>query len=195
MSPLYNPPTAGGGAPVLRTEPQRLWAPTGTIAENFSRVLGLANATGVASGTLRLSGGMVLPSGVPINNITMSSATTAAGTPTNQWFCLVRASDLAVLAKTVDDTTAAWVGSTVKTLALSATYTPTEDTPVYVGLLVAATTPPSMAGQNSLRGPNDLVPVLIGNSTTGLTNPASLGATAAAITTASNQGSPWAAVS
>jgi hypothetical protein len=164
------------------------WRPTG-VFETYPRGAGLLNAAGLVSGVLRLQGGLVLPAGVTITTLSAYSGTTSAGTPANQWFCLVDQA-LSVLAKTVDDTTTAWVTGTRKSLALSASYTPLVDTPVYFGVVVVAATPPSLVGVASgvvaSNLTNGLTPILSGSSTTGLTNPASLGATAAALATAAS---------
>jgi hypothetical protein len=171
------------------------WAPTGAIAENAPRIL--ADTTiSLTSGTLRLAGGLVLPGGTQISNISFHSGATAGATLTNQWFCLVDQS-LNVLAKTADDTSTAWGARAVKTLALSSPYTPANDIAVYVGILVAATTTPNIQGVTNGQGNSGDVqfktPSWGGTSTTGLTNPASLGATAAAITAATSL--PYAYVS
>lgn len=158
------------------------WAPTNAISESiFGRAFN-TNQSFLSSGRLGLVALKTLPGGVTVNTITFVSATTAAGTPTNQWFCLVDQS-LNVLAKTNDDTTTAWAGNSAKTLTISGGYTPADDIAVYAGIVVAATTVPTLAVQQLASGSNiaTLAPKLSGNSTTGLTNPASLGATAAAI--------------
>jgi hypothetical protein len=99
-------------------------------------------------------------------------------TPTNQWFCLVRQSDLAVLAKTVDDTTNPWNANAVKTLALTSPLISPIDVVVYVGVVVVATTPPNFKTLTLDATVAAIPPVLAANSTAGLTTPASLGATA-----------------
>jgi hypothetical protein len=153
------------------------WRPSGAIAENFLRGLALSSST-LASGRLDLAGGMVLPRGVTVSNITYVSHTTAVGTPTNQWFCLVDTAGN-VLAKTVNDTTAAWSASTAKTLALASPYTPTSDIAVYCGIVVTATTMPTIIAYGSpSAGVGVVLPKTSCQSTTGLTTPASLGATA-----------------
>jgi len=96
-----------------------------------------------------------------------------------------------VIAKTVDDTTTAWSTNAPKTLNLSATYTPTVDTPVYLGIMIAAGTMPDLRCANASNVPYQQAPIVCGNSTTGLTNPASLGATAGAITAANANPYAW----
>jgi hypothetical protein len=89
---------------------------------------------------------------------------------------------LNVLAKTADDTTTAWNLNTTKTLAISGGYTPTTDLPVYLGIMVAATTVPTLVQVGISTVIGGLTPMIAATSTTGLTTPASLGATAGALT-------------
>jgi hypothetical protein len=118
---------------------------------------------------------------VQISSITFWSGSTAAVTPTNQWFALVRQSDRAVLRATTDDTTAAWAANTAKTLSLSSAYTPGSDTLAYVGVMVAATTPPTFCGKGlALQALAHLTPSLSTLSTSGLTTPSADGTTLAA---------------
>lgn len=177
---------AGLARTVLNRNP---WRPTAAIVENVPRALiAGANLSALTSGTLLVVGGLVLPPGTEVNNISFMSGTTAGATLTNQWFCLLDQSRNVIL-KTADDTSTAWAANTVKTKALSSTYAVTSETALYVGILVAATTVPSLRGMTIDSNLAGLATILCGNSTTGLTNPASLGATAAAITAGGNL--PW----
>lgn len=136
--------------------------------------------TGTTSGTLYLTG-IYLEQGDIVTNLSVMSGTTAAVTPTAQWFEL-RDSTRALLAKTVDGTTGAWAASTVKTLALTAPYTVTAAGFYYVGLCVVAGTVPTLSGVNpGMTTGIALPPILAGTSSTGLTY-ATTPATAAAIT-------------
>lgn len=162
---------------------QRSAMPTGAISESgVGRYNAMSSQAALTSGTLRLGGLLVLPKGTAVNTVTITGGSTAAVTPTNQWFCLVRQSDLSVLAKTADDLTTAWGTSVNKTLTLAAPYTPTADELVYLGVLVVAGTVPTLVGWSVNQTVMAIAPIACGNSTTGLTTPASLGATAAAIT-------------
>jgi hypothetical protein len=158
---------------------RRFWLPAGAIDESIDGRLGATDAT-LTSGVLRLQGNLVVPAGVPVTSIGHRTGSTAAGAPTAQWFALIRQSDLAVLGKTNDDTTTPWAATTVKTLALTAPWTPTVDTPVYSAVVVIASAMPSLRGITV--DASSIGPTITGNSTSGLTNPASLGATAAAPT-------------
>jgi hypothetical protein len=164
------------------------WMPTGAISETFPRDNRGDAATVTSTGLLYLAGGLLIPANQVVTNVTFVSSSTAANTPTHWWFCLVDQA-LNVLAKTADQTTTAWAANTAKTLALTAPYTPTIDTPVYAGFLMTATTVISMVGSVTSAGGTGhttLTPKLMGQSTSGLTTPASLGATAAAISAISD---------
>lgn len=166
---------------------QNPWAPTGSVAVvGGGRAMTLGSQSVLTSGTLRLVGELVLPKGQAINGITIVSGAQAAVTPANQWFCLVAQTGLGVLRKTTDDLTTPWAAGTPKPLALASSYTPAADESVYLGIVVVAGTPPSIVGWSvGFSTVAGIAPVLGGNSTTGLTNPASLGATAATPTAAS----------
>jgi hypothetical protein len=186
---------APGGTPAAERK-RALWLPTGAIDQTIPRAAALGNSlAGGASGVMRLVGGdLVLPAGVPINTVTVMAGGTAAAGATHCWFCLVRQSDLAVLAKTVDDTTATPVpASTPKSLSLASTFTPGADTSAYIGIVVVATTLPTWIGANTIAVVNNIAPAAAGNSTTGLTDPTSLGATVAA--PSGGGGIPWGWVS
>lgn len=159
------------------------WWPTGAVSCNVDRAQSnMGNNTGLlVSGRLQLAGGLLIPAGKTVTNITFVSGTQAAASVTNTWFCLVDQA-LNVLAKTEDAGAAAWAANTAKTLALAEAYTAAVDIPVYAGVVVVATTVPDLRGPNSNGGTNGIAPPIAGASTTGLTDPDSLGATAAAIT-------------
>lgn len=158
----------------------QLWMPTGAICETYPRSDRGDACVLMTTGMLYLAGGLVVPGNTTVTNITFVSSTTAAGTPLNWWFCLVDQA-FNVLGKTADQTTTAWGTNTPKTLALSSTYTPTVETPVYAGVMVKATTVPSFIGSVMAAGGSGhsaLTPIMAGQSTPSLTNPASLGSTA-----------------
>lgn len=136
----------------------------------------------LVSGTLRVGAVQRIRAGVQLTGIAAFSATGATN-PTNQWFALIRVSDRAYLAVTADDLTTAWGNNTKKKLAFSpGTYTPSVDIDVYIGIMVAAsTTVPQLVGwpvPNQIAGEP---PIICGTSSTGLTGPPTLPATAGAI--------------
>jgi hypothetical protein len=182
----------GGGGAVIPTR-QRLWKPTGYISENMGRDLVDSGSVAVlSSGRLSLAGNIVLESGVTITSIAFCTGSGALSAITNQWFCLVDQS-LNVLARTVDDGATAWGANTIKSLALSSPYTPGSDIAVYCGIVVVATGVGNLTGRSSapVSALNAVAPRMSGSSTTGLTDPASLGATAGAMT---NHALVWCAV-
>lgn len=181
---------ADGGKVV--TSERSAWAPTKSY-ETFSRAsaLGseLVNNELLVSGQLWLAGGAVIPAGKTIKSVSWITGEKALAGGENQWFALYRQSDLALLGVTSDDTSTAWGATTKKTLNLSTPYTARVDTPVYIGIMVKATTMPSVwtAGVPTAAALiRSAAPVIAGASTGSLTNPASAPSTAGAITSARN---------
>lgn len=155
----------------------------GTIAETIPRSLCLETSlSALTSGTLYLCA-IHLRAGQRVNAISVASGTTAAASPLNQWFALYD-QNRGLLRQTVNDTTNAWAGSTIKTLALTSQYTVTYTGLHYVGIMVEATTVPTLRGLAKGTVVSALPPTLHGNSTAGLTTTAP--ATAAAITATAN---------
>jgi hypothetical protein len=176
----------GSIAGAVRRQPfpsraENYWKPNGVLYENFSRLrVGTVEAT-IGTGTLFVFVGPYLYAGDTITNILMMSGSAGATTPTHQWFALLDTS-LNVLRKTADDTSVAWGTFSTKTLALSSTYVPAADIQTLGAVLVTAATPPNFRGMPQTAGIAALAPILMGTSTAGLTDPASLGATAGALT-------------
>jgi hypothetical protein len=130
------------------TEPSTPWD-TMTVAEAVTNIASPATSVPI------LAGGVLLPASAQrprkLTRIGFKSGTTAAGTPTAQWFAIVRRSDRRILARTVDDGATAWPADTVKELLLQGNgYTPPADIAVFLARCVTATTPPSMRGQTLL---------------------------------------------
>lgn len=144
----------------------------------------LANATALLSGRLTL-GTIGLRAGDVIRTATFLSATTALATGTNQWFALFDANRNRV-AITNDDTSTAWAANTAKTLTFATPYEVPDTGLYYLGIMVAATTVPTLAGIGHLAGPGaviaNLPPIQCGSADTGLTNPASCPAQATTLT-------------
>lgn len=102
----------------------------------------VALATGVMT-----SVPIYLHAGDVITNISARSGATAAGTPTNYWFALYSsAATPALLSQSADQTSTAWAANTTKTLALAAAQTITASGIYWVGIMVTATTPPTLLG-------------------------------------------------
>ena len=142
----------------------------GTISETIPRILcNEANLAALTSGTLLLTA-IYLRAGQRINNISFHSATTAAGTPTNGFFALYDI-NRALLAQSANFTTEAWAANSIKTKALTATYTVPSDGIQYVGIMITATTVPTLKGLTAKTASQlaGQTPILHGNSSTGLT--------------------------
>lgn len=169
-------------APEAFAAPARLWLPTGQIAESYPRIAGAADdIASAASGTLRVVG-IVLPKGKPCTTLTWYSGTQAAVAPTAQWSTLFRANGREVIVKSADKTNEAWAADSAKVFTFATPYTPVEDEPVYAGLLQVGGTVASLLGHAAVKATlSTQAPILSGTSTTGLTTPGTLGATAAAL--------------
>jgi len=161
-----------------------IYGPAGCKAETIDRhILDETNVAALSTGRLQLQA-IWLVAGTVITSISFSSATTAAGTPTNQLFGLYD-SNRNLLATSADNTTTAWAANTIKTLNLTAQYTVPSTGLYYLGISVTATTVPTLKGQaapsaSQLKG---TAPILNGTSTTGLTSALPNPAAAITVTT------------
>jgi hypothetical protein len=152
---------------------------SGALYETIDRdLVDEVNTALLSSGRLSLQA-IYLPAGVTINSISFWSATTAGATLTNQLFGLFDSS-LNLLRSSVNDTSTAWAANSKKTLALTSAFTTTYSGIHYLGIMVAATTVPTIKGNTAKVGGqlNAGAPSMGGTSTTGLTT--ALPATAAA---------------
>lgn len=143
---------------------------TGTLAETMPReTCPEVNTTAPASGTLGMQL-IYLTAGQLVSNITMSSATTAAGTPTNYFFALYDG-NRNLLAQSANQTTTAWPANTVKTLAMTTPYRIPTSGPYYIGYMMTATTVATLKGGTARTGGQlaNTAPIIYGTSTTGLT--------------------------
>ena len=133
-----------------------------------------------------------MPAGTTINSISFWSATTALATGTNQLFGLYD-QNLNLLRSSVNDTSIAWAANSRKTLSLTSAFTTTYSGLYYLGIMVAATTVPTLKGNTAKTGGqlNAGTPSMGGTSTTGLTT--ALPATAASLGTVTT--SIWGCVS
>jgi hypothetical protein len=140
----------------------------------------LGNQGGPTSGRIVLVP-IELDVNLTISAIAFTSGTTAATSPTNQWFVLCNSSKVA-LAYTANDTTTAWGTNTRKQLSLTSPYTTTYRGRHYLGVLVTASTPPSLRG---LATTGTGIQAYSIAADTGLTTPGTAGTTAYTGTTAS----------
>jgi hypothetical protein len=81
-----------------------------------------------------------------ITNLSVRSGATAAGTPTNYWLALYDEAGTTLLGQTADQGSAAWAANATKTLAMASPVTIQRTGIYYVGIMVTATTPPSLLG-------------------------------------------------
>jgi len=152
---------------------------TGALYETFSRNLCYeVNTAVLSSGRLSLQS-IWLPVNTVISSISFWSATTAGATLTNQLFGLYDI-NLNLLRSSTNDTSTAWAANARKTLSLTSTFTTTYSGLYYLGIMVAATTVPTLKGNTAKTGGqlSAGAPTMGGTSTTGLTT--ALPATAAA---------------
>jgi hypothetical protein len=163
------------------------YVPSGMLYENINRNLcPEVNTALLTSGRLSLEA-IWLPAGVTINTISFCSATTVAGTPTNQIFGLYD-NNRNLLMATANNTTTAWAANAIKTLSLTSSFTTTYAGLYYLGIMVTATTVPTIKGFTASTGGQlaNFAPSLRGTSTTGLTTalPGTANAPAAVTTSA-----------
>lgn len=143
---------------------------TGTLAETMPReTCPEVNTTAPASGTLAMQA-IYLTAGTLVSNITIASATTAAGTPTNYFFALYDA-NRNLRAQSANQTTTAWAANTVKTLAMTTPYRVPTSGQYYIGYFMTATTVATLKGGTARTGGQlaNTAPIIYGTSTTGLT--------------------------
>lgn len=165
---------------------------SGSKAETFDRnYLAEVNVAALSTGRLTLQA-IWLTAGMVITSISFASATTALGTGTNQLFGLFDV-NRNLLAVTNNDTSTAWAANTVKTLNLTAQYTVPYTGFYYIGVMVAATTVPTLKGHTAFTASqlHGAAPIIGGTSSTGLTT--ALPNPAAAITAGTT--SVWGCVS
>lgn len=143
---------------------------SGAQYETFDRCLcNEVNTAVLSTGRLSLQA-IWLPANTTISSISFWSATTAAGTPTNQLFGLYDI-NLNLLRSSTNDTTTAWAANSKKTLSLTSAFTTTYSGLHYLGCMVAATTVPTLKGNTAKTGGQlgAAAPSTGGTSSTGLT--------------------------
>lgn len=154
------------------------WKPTGVKFENFRRD-DCVNVAGLASGQIQASGPFVLPAGASIASIGVWSGSTAAVTPTSQWFGLQDVATDQVVAVTADDGAAAWGANTLKTLTIAGgPWVAPAETMLRGIICVAAATTPSFFGKtgtSTAAGALAQAPKMCGRDTTVRTGPVAVG--------------------
>lgn len=182
----YDPLNWNVQVPVSNYMTDRLWRP--------DNILAVPSILQAATGTVTLNSGVaymmggpgcVIPKGRTANSISFLNNAASSGM-THTWFFLAvpdgSTNTAAVVATSVDNLTTSWPANTVLTLSLKTTdggsgaFTPTTDTPVYIGVVQAGTTPATLRGVAS----SGFVAGLIstrpwwGSAGSGLTGPSSI---------------------
>lgn len=142
----------------------------GALYETFDRDLcSEVNSSVLSSGRLSLQA-IWLPAGITISSISLWSATTAGASLTNQLFGLF-GNNRNLLRSSVNDTSTAWSANSKKTLALTSAFTTTYSGLYYIGVMVTATTVPTLKGNTAKTDGslNNAAPSMGGTSNTGLT--------------------------
>lgn len=167
--------------------------PTGALAETVPRNVRLDNATILSSDATLYLFGIPLVAGQVVTSATFISGGTPLNTGSNQWFALYSGAR-ALLKVTNDDTNGAWPANTPKTLTFAGgTYTVATTGTHYLGIMVKASTRPTLYAAASATAITSVVPIQAGSSTGSLTDPASAPDPAAALTAVANV--PYAYVS
>ena len=111
-----------------------------------------ANLPRVADDVAALTSGVMtttplwLNAGDTVTNLTAISGGTALATGTHWFFALYNPAGTTLLGQTADQTSGAWAADTVKTLALAAPVKITASGLYQVGIMVAASTVPTLVG-------------------------------------------------
>lgn len=132
-------------------QPDRLWlwagSPNGGApAENYDRALISADLAALTTQVM-LTVGVPVAAGEPIRTITFLSGATAAGTPLDQWAALYDPAG-ALIGQSVTLGSAAWAADTAKTFTLATPFGGGGEGIYYAGIMVRATTPPSLMGRS-----------------------------------------------
>lgn len=141
---------------------------------NLPRI-GLADLATVLATGVMTSVPIDLQAGDTVTSLSVVTGATAAGTPTHFFLALYDTSATpALLAQTADQTSTAMAADTVVTLALTAPVKISKSGTYRVGILSAATTPPSLLGVSVAK------PVLTGQPALSQSSGSALTATAPA---------------
>jgi hypothetical protein len=110
----------------VATRPDALQLGSVAYRESFTRFLGGTNLAALSSGAMTLVA-LALYAGDVVTSLSFLSGATGLTQGTNNdghwWFALYDPGGATLLAQTADQTTTAWAGSTIKTLALAAPQT------------------------------------------------------------------------
>lgn len=153
---------------------ESLLRPSGRYETTSRLRAGTANTP--TSGSLYLVP-LWLPKGWTVSNLAFVSGGTAMATPTNWWFTLHDNTKKA-LARTADQTTTAWAANTVKSVAIAQTtagsatsYVTTYTGLHYIGVMIKASTVPSLVSEGSVADILASVSPGFGGTDAGLSTP------------------------
>lgn len=121
-------------------------SPSGILIESHPREMLTGSDLAALTTQVMTTVAIPLQAGDKVTSITFLSGGTAAGTPTNWWFALYSPAG-ALLSQSADQTTAAWAADTAKTLALATAQVASAAGIYYVGIMVKATTVPTLMGR------------------------------------------------
>jgi hypothetical protein len=142
-------PLAKGGYPITSTD--FLFFGASVAADTARAPRFNMPRTDVSSDTAALTTQVLTTVALPlcagdvVTKLAFKSGATAAVVPANWWFALYDTAGN-LLSQTADQLTAAWALDTVKDLALVTPYTAPAPGVYYAGVMVKATTPPSLIG-------------------------------------------------
>lgn len=174
------------GAVAAQPDSTYVYAP-GALTETVPAALA-STAFTPTTGTLYLWA-VHLGAGTKVSNVGLVTSTTAGATITHWWTCLVD-QNYTVQATSADQTSGAIAASTWITLPMAAAYTTTYSGLYYLGVMVAATTMPTLCGTAAaplvalITGTGSPVTKVGGASNTGATTALTPGASVATTPTA-----------
>lgn len=165
-------------SPVINAVQSDPLVPTGFWYEPFSRFPGVSQDVGSLTSKVMTMLACEILAGEVLNTITFYTGVTAMITGVNQWFCLLDA-NFNALAATKDDGATGWAANSPKTLTVDFLYvagawTGVSGTPqpysftttgvYYIGIMVNATTVPSMRGSSADAHFAEIAPVFTATS-------------------------------
>ena len=136
------------GMPKWVPRARGVWPVVSGYAETFPPFL--AGVSGAATATAKLYLALIrLEEGDVVTNIGWLSGSTALSGGSHAWVALYNSSRH-LLRQSTDDTSPSWAANALWTKALSSPYTVTASNLYYIGLMIAATTVPTLCGTASL---------------------------------------------
>lgn len=135
----------GSDADIRSGSLRQLGSRAQSVRWSIARMEATTDVAAALTTQVMTSVGVVLRAGDLVTNIAVQFGATAASVPTNWWFALYSsAATPALLGQTADQLTGAIAANAVMDLALTTPYQVTTDGFYYVGIMVKATTVPSI---------------------------------------------------